>query len=143
MENKTRMQTEINELWTDGVIQFQEALQALDDVGQTAADAGAPDDLLDHMRGLLERIRAASYGYAQNTFEQVSNCLQSNWDEIEQTVTSAQAIYDAANYEGTIQAADAVALHGAAHPERHITQSMAQAAEWLGCTEELDILTDG
>ena len=53
-------------------------------------------------------------------------------------ITAALKIYALADSGGIIQAVDAVDLHSAAHPERHTTQSMTQAAEWLGCADELD-----
>ena len=87
------IQAKADEVWTTAVTQFQEALQALDDAGQTAADAQAPDDLLDMMRSLLGRIRAASYGYAQDNFEHVSNRFQGNWNIISEEPNSDTLTY--------------------------------------------------
>jgi hypothetical protein len=56
------------------------------------------------------------------------------------THMNAAAIDAAADEGGTIQATEAVALHGPEHPERHCTQSVAQAAAWLGCEAEVAAL---
>jgi hypothetical protein len=56
----------------------------------------------------------------------------------------AHMINNAADDGGTIQAAAATAIHqadsGNANPERHCPQSARQAAEWIGCTAELETL---